>query len=140
MRIGIGMVGRARSEMSSGRLDGQLDRAIGKRLLGNGMTGPASFKPGLFDRIGLKKSVEVFLLTPLVLEIVVADVAVLDVDHGGILPARQAHHQPCDFATEKLGSALHGLREPQPPARRRHGDGITKFGLNLDDVANGNSP
>jgi len=76
------MVGRARSEMSSGRLDGQLDRAIGKRLLGNGMTGPASFKPGLFDRIGLKKR----------------------------------------------------------PARRRHGDGITKFGLNLDDVANGNSP
>ena len=87
-------------------LDGQLDRAVGQRLLGDAVALPAGLDLGLFDGVGLQKAVELLLVAPGAAVVVELQAAAGQVADDRIVPAGQLDRQAGGRAAEELDRAV----------------------------------
>ena len=77
-------------------LDGELDRTVAERLLGDGVTAAAGFEPGPLDGIGLEELVEPGRVAPVSAVVVVTDLAGGCVADDRIAPVGQLDRQAGD--------------------------------------------
>src|SRR5439155_980013 len=81
--------------------DGELDRAVGQGLLGDGATAAAGFELSFFAGIRLEQAVQLRLLAPPTTEVVELHLAAGGVEDHRILPARELHDLAAGRAAEQ---------------------------------------
>ncbi len=69
-------------------------------LFGDVVTPTASFQPGFFHRIPLQKAVQLFLLAPVLVIVIVLQLARIELAHHGIPPTGQLHAEAGRLAAE----------------------------------------
>jgi hypothetical protein len=112
----------------------QADAAVFERLLADGKTLLARFETCFLDRICLHEAVKLRLIAPAPAVVVVVHGARFGADDHGEGPAGQLQDEAGGRAAVKLGRAMNGLGEPQPPARIADGDRIANLGLHSDKM------
>ena len=121
-------------ELSGGR-DLEANAAVLESGFRDGVALLAGFDLRPLDRVHLQEAVQMDLISPFATVCVAADFTARDVDDGGVGPARELHDQAALFATEELGRAFDGGRQPEPVAGGGDCDRIACLAFHGHNVA-----
>lgn len=118
-------------------MNGELDRAVGQRLLGNAVALLASFELGPLDGVHLQEAAQLLLVAPVTLEVVVLHAAGSQVENRRVSPAGQPDGQASRLAAEQPDGLVGRLRQTQSLAGRAGGRDVFDLGFDLHDVGLG---
>ena len=115
-------------------LDGQPDRPVGQRLLGDGVAPLPGLDRRLLHRVPLDEAVEVPGVAPTPAVVIVAQLPGLDVADDRVEPVGELDEQADGLPLKERGGAVGGLGQAELAAGRRDRQRVADLGLDLDDV------
>jgi len=115
-------------------VDGQLDGAVRQLLLGAGVPPASGLNFGLLNGVRLQERIKVLLLAPATAEVVVLDLAGIELTHSPIPPLWQLDAQTSDFTAEQPVRSLDGLRQSETLAGGTDRRCVPDFGLDFNNM------